>query len=149
MPLTKSISDVVQGNPITTNYQPVKAEVSLLLTELSDGQGGVGYRTGTGGTVVQGANKSTDVTLNFNAGKITTASNALGANTTVRFTVNNSLVQSLDTPLVTVQSPASKYRVWVDSCPTNSFVIALENITGGSLSEAVVISFGILKGAAT
>ena len=37
MALTKPISDVIQGNPITTGYQPVKAEMSTLITELING----------------------------------------------------------------------------------------------------------------
>ena len=35
MAYTKPISDVCQGNPITSTYQPVKAEMSTLLTELA------------------------------------------------------------------------------------------------------------------
>ena len=62
MTLTKSISDVIQGNPITAGYQPVKAELSLLITELDAGQNSIGYKPGTGGAVVQITSKTTGVT---------------------------------------------------------------------------------------
>lgn len=37
MALTKPIQDVCEGNPVATIYQPVKAEFTTLLTELSNG----------------------------------------------------------------------------------------------------------------
>lgn len=162
MALTKSISDVTQGNPITTTFQPIKAEFSTLLTELQDGSlptykaaqilataavGISGYDTGSGGTVTQITSKATTVVLSKPSGRITTHAAALAANTTVRFTVTNTLVALADAPLVAIQSPATKYRAWVDTVAAGSFVIALENITAGSLSEAVLINVNIFKGA--
>jgi hypothetical protein len=149
MTLTKSISDVVQGNPMTAGYQPVKAEVSVLLTELDAGQNSIGYKAGTGGTVTQITSKSTGVTLSFDTGRITTQSAALAAGATVRFTATNTGVLINDVPVLSIRSPASKYRVWVDSVAAGSFVVALENVTGGSLSEAVLINFALFKGATT
>jgi len=149
MTLTKSISDVIQGNPITAGYQPVKAELSLLITELDAGQNSIGYKPGTGGPVVQITSKTTGVTLSLDAGRITTQAAALGANTTVRFTVTNTGMVNIDVPLLAIQSPASKYRVWVDSVATGSFVVALENVTSGSLSEAVLINFTRMTGSTT
>ena len=37
MALTKPIQDVIEGNPVATSYQPVKAELTTLLTEMTDG----------------------------------------------------------------------------------------------------------------
>lgn len=37
MALTKPIQDVFQGNPVSGTYQPVAAEVTTLLTEITDG----------------------------------------------------------------------------------------------------------------
>lgn len=37
MALTKPIIDVFEGNPVVGTFQPVKAEVTTLITELTDG----------------------------------------------------------------------------------------------------------------
>ena len=57
MALTKSISDVTQGNPITTTFQPIKAEFSTLFTEITNGSLPLFVMGGTSalGTVAPGA----------------------------------------------------------------------------------------------
>lgn len=54
MALTKPIQDVIEGNPVATAYQPVKSELTTLLTEITNGTIGVltfGLTTHTAGTL--------------------------------------------------------------------------------------------------
>jgi hypothetical protein len=112
--------------------------------------GGFGYDTGTGGTVTQATNKSTAVTLNKMCGKITTNNAPLGANTTVTFALNNTQIGVNDSILVNVNSPGlatdGTYQAWANVGLSNQTVICLRNISGGSLSEAVVLTFNVIKG---
>lgn len=114
----------------------------------SAGTTGVGYTTGAGGTVTQATSKSTTVTLNTVTGQITMNNAALAAATTVAFTVNNSTVAITDVAQVTASSGASNwgnYNWWV-VCATGAMVIYVRNISAGSLSEALVFNFAIIKG---
>jgi hypothetical protein len=112
--------------------------------------GGFGYDTGAGGTVTQATNKSTAVTLNKMCGKITTNNAPLGANTTVTFALNNTQIGVNDSILVNVNSPGlatdGTYQAWANVGLSNQTVICLRNISGGSLSEAVVLTFNVIKG---
>lgn len=119
------------------------------LLAISDG-GGLGYGTGAGGTVTQATNKATAVTLNKPTGQITMNGAALGANTTVGFTLNNTLIAAPDTILVNNaggNGGSPNYQVWVYIVQAGSCLIAVRNISGGSLSESVVINFAVIKGA--
>lgn len=106
----------------------------------------LGYTAGAQGTVTQATSKSTAVTLNKPAGQITMNNAALGATTTVTFTLNNSMISANDTLIVTVSSggTAGAYNAWVSGLAAGSATIALRNITGGSLSEAVVLNFALI-----
>lgn len=106
--------------------------------------GSLGYGTGAGGTVTQATSKSTAVTLNRPTGQITLSNEALAANTTVSFNFNNSLVTANDAIAVSFNSP--NYNVWV-GCTAGVAVVYVRNISGASLSEALVINFTLLKGA--
>jgi hypothetical protein len=109
---------------------------------------GVGYATGAGGAVTQTTSKSNGVTLNKAAGQITMNNAALAAAAVVSFTVTNSAVAATDTINVNLQSgnaTAGTYRYWVDKVSAGSFVLAVENRSGGSLSEALVFNFAVLK----
>lgn len=110
----------------------------------------LGYMTGAGGSITQSTNKGTAVTLNTATGQITTSNAALAANTTVAFTLNNSQIAANDTIVIHRISGGTdlSYRVWIDKVGAGTASIALRNETGGSLSEAVVLQFSILKGVA-
>lgn len=114
---------------------------------------GLGYGTGAGGTVTQITSKATAVTLNTLAGRITMEAGALGATTTTQFTFNNSTITSADVLILNIYSGASSaginYNVWVGNVGTGAAAINVRNISGGSLSEAVVIQFVVIKGAAS
>ena len=73
---------------------------------------------------------------------------ALAAGASVFFTVNNSLAGTMDTPIVTVSYPGSgQYAAWVSASAAGGFEVSVKNNTSGSLSDAVVLNFAIIKGA--
>lgn len=108
----------------------------------------VGYATGSGGTVTQLTSKSTGVTLNKACGQITTHNAALAAGAEVTFTVTNSTVAATDIPVVAISSggTAGSYGVWATAVAAGSFAITLSNLSAGSLSQAIVINFAVIKG---
>jgi hypothetical protein len=112
--------------------------------------GGVGYTTGAGGTVSQGGNKSTGVTLNTATGQITMQNTALAADTTVSFTLTNSNLDGTDLMVINhVSGGTAGAYVFNVACNTGSAVISVRNITAGSLSEALVLRFAVIKGSIT
>ena len=67
----------------------------------------IGYAAGAQGTVTQGTSKSTGVTLNKSAGRITMNGALLAANTAVSFTLTNSLISTNDTIIVCISGGAT------------------------------------------
>lgn len=108
----------------------------------------IGYTTGAGGTVTQLTSKATGVTLNKACGQITMHNAALAATTSVTFTLTNSLIAATDTVLVSIQSVATvaSYFVQVDAVAAGSCQITLRNYTAGSLGQAIVLNFAVIKG---
>ena len=106
----------------------------------------LGYTAAAQGTVTQATDKSTAVTLNKAAGRITMNAAALAANTAVVFNLNNSYISSNDLVIVNVSGggTAGAYTVYVSSMSAGVAAIALRNLTAGSLSEAVVINFALI-----
>jgi len=112
---------------------------------LSDEQ--IGYTAAAQGTVTQATDKSTAVTLNKPAGRITMNGASLATATNATFTLNNSFISANDTVILTIsggQATPGSYNVFANNLGTGSVSISLRNISGGSLSEAVVINFAIL-----
>lgn len=111
---------------------------------LSDEQ--LGYTTAAQGTVTQATDKSTAVTLNRPAGRITMNAASLAANTAVSFTLNNSFISSNDLLIVNVSAggTAGAYTTYISSMTAGSAVVTLRNMTGGALAEAVVLNYAIL-----
>ena len=105
----------------------------------------------TGGTVTQATNKGTGVTLNTESGQITMNDAALAAAAEVSFTVTNSKVAATDVVVACHGSAgtAGAYIVSANSIAAGSFKITVSNVSGGSLSEAIVINFVALKGASS
>ena len=112
----------------------------------------LGYSAAAQGTVTQLTDKSTAVTLNKSAGRITMNNAALAGNTAVSFTLNNSLISANDTIIVcissvTTGSTAGAYTSYVSNMTTGSASITLRNLSGTSYSEAVVINFAVIHSA--
>ena len=104
-----------------------------------------GYVSGTG-TITQATNKATGVTLNSPSGQITLNGAALAANTTVSFTLTNSSITANDILILNHLSAgtAGSYllNAQAGACTAS---INVRNITAGSLSEAIVIGFAVIK----
>lgn len=117
---------------------------------LVTGSGGLGYGVGSGGTVTQATSKTTAVTLNKPSGLITTNNAALGAGARAVFQFSNSLIGTADALAVSIGGgapAATSYRCWVGYTSAGQAFIGIENLTAGSLSEAVEINFAVIKGA--
>ena len=107
----------------------------------------IGYTAAAQGTVTQATSKSTAVTLNKPAGRITMDAASLATATNATFTLNNSFISANDTVILTIsggQATAGSYNVFANNLGTGTVSISLRNISGGSLSEAVVINFAVI-----
>lgn len=106
-----------------------------------------GYATGAGGTVSQNANKSTAVTLNKLTGEITMNAAALAAGAIATFVLNNSTVAAGDMIVVSHHSGGTVGPYLINGRVTGAGAasIAVRNTSAGSLSEAIVIKFAVIK----
>ena len=104
-----------------------------------------------GGTVTQATNKGTGVTLNTESGQITMNNAALADAAEVSFTVTNSKIAATDVVVACHGSAgtAGAYIVSANAIAAGSFAITVSNVSGGALSEAIVINFVALKGASS
>jgi hypothetical protein len=113
----------------------------------------IGYATSAQGTVTQLTDKSTGVTLNKSAGRITMNNAALAGATAVSFILTNSTISTNDTMIVnigsnTTGSALGAYTTYVSYLAAGSALITLRNLTAAtSYSEAVVINYAIIHGA--
>jgi hypothetical protein len=109
----------------------------------------IGYSAAAQGAVTQLTDKTTAVTLNKSAGRITMNNAALAGNTAVSFTLNNSLLSANDTVIVCISGGATTgaYTSYVTSLTTGSAILTLRNLTGTSYSEAVILNFATIHGA--
>lgn len=113
---------------------------------LVTGSGGLGFSTGAGGAVTQATSKSTSVTLNKMCGAITMNAASLAAGASVVFQLNNSMIGVGDVIHVnTVGFSLANYRVRAGNAGSGLCAICLENASGGSLAEAVVVWFVVVK----
>lgn len=150
------IHDDANGNVL---YPPVGGNNSDSTMDYLFGQtgkpvrfsGGFGFGTGAGGTVTQATSKSTSVTLNTMSGTITMNNASLAAGATVSFGLNNTFIQNTDLVLVNLIQiggtyDAANYQIWAaPGSGNNVALIYVKNISGGSLSDALQINFGVIK----
>lgn len=99
-----------------------------------------------GGAVTQLTSRTTGVTLSKLSGGITMFS-AAGSATAATFTVTNTLVVATDTILLSQVSGTNLYNLHVTAVAAGSFNITFYT-TGGTATDAPVINFAIVKGAA-
>lgn len=107
------------------------------------GAGGLGYTTGSGGTVTQATSRTTGVTLNKTNGAITLVS-AAGSTTFQSFTVTNSTVAATDVIHVVQKSGTDKYAIWVTAVAAGSFQLTFATLSG-TTTEQPVFNFAVLK----
>ena len=126
-----------------TNILAANATASGFVKSVS-ASAGVGYGTGAGGTVTQGTNRNTAVTLNKICGQITTTSES--ANNGL-FTVNNSTVAATDTVIVNLVSgpAAGTFVIVVNAVGAGSFRIFYNNAGGAGETNPFVINFSVIK----
>jgi hypothetical protein len=110
---------------------------------------GIGYRTGSGGTVTQATSRTTGVTLNTTCGAITTHTASLAAAAEATFTVTNSAVAATDTVVLSIKSGAAATPMaWVSAVAAGSFQITISNLHASTAETgAIVINFAVVKAA--
>jgi hypothetical protein len=71
--------------------------------------------------------------------------------TSVQFVLTNNGITATDVLIVNLKSgnSAGSYFVSVDAVAAGTATISLRNYSGGNLSEAVVLSYVVIKGAIT
>ena len=110
--------------------------------------GEIGYTAAGQGSVTQLTDKSTAVTLNKGAGRVTMNAAALAGNTAVSFTMNNSFISANDILILNVGAGAvadpTAYTVYVSNLTSGAAVITVRNLTATSRSEAIVINFALI-----
>ena len=121
------------------------------MTSVFEAVGGKAIGYVSGGAVTQATNKGTSVTLNTTSGQITMNNAALADAAEVTFTVTNDKVAATDTIVVNHGSggTAGAYWLCVSTVAAGSFKISVGNLSGGSLSEAIVLNYNVIKGAAS
>jgi len=136
------------GQVLTTPNIGAATGTSLSTTgnQVISSTGKHGYATGAGGTVTQATSKATGVTLSKSTGQITLNNAALAADTTVSFTLTNTVIEAGDILIMNHISAgtAGSYLLNAQSA-AGSASINVRNITTGSLSEAIVIAFAVIK----
>lgn len=110
---------------------------------LSTGSGGIGYATGSGGTVTQVTSRTTGVTLNKINGSITLVS-AAGTTAWQTFVVTNSTVASTDTVVVSQATGVDLYQIFVTDINNGNFQLSFAT-TGGTTVEQPSFNFAVIK----
>lgn len=131
---------------VVANSVNVRAKGSLTSDAAA---GGIGYATGAGGTVAQGAGsgKATAFTLSKVTGQITTDGANLAADTTVSATWTNTAIAATDVVAINHLSGGTigAYSFNVQ-CGAGTATLSITNRSAGALAEALVLSFVVLKG---
>lgn len=98
-------------------------------------------------TVTQATSKSTGVSLTAQCGQITLNNAALAASTSVGFTFTNAYIDINDFVDVQITSggTVASYVCGVDSVAAGQCTVHLRNVSAGSLSEALVVTFIVIK----
>lgn len=126
----------------------VNSTIASNSTILANGNSSkIGYNTGAGGTITQGAGaKTNSVTLNRPTGIIVTDNAALAANTAVTFNLSNSVIEATDIVVVSHISGGTlgSYNFAVAPTASNANIV-IRNITAASLSEALTLRFIVIK----
>ena len=109
---------------------------------------GLGFYTGAGGTITQATSKATAFTLDKMCGQITTAADSLAHQTVVSATWTNSKIAATDVVIINHKSGGTVgvYTFNVSCGAGTATLYIRNNQTSGTLSEALVLSFVVIKG---
>lgn len=153
-------------NPtLTTPVIGVATGTSLAVTGkiTSSGIAGIGYATGAGALYTQITSRTTTVdngsktsgTSQALVGSIITFATAVGSASwgsanVQTFTFTNTSIAATDQVNVNVKSGGTlgAYYAWCSSTGAGTCTISIMNVSGGSLTEAVTLTYAIIKGVA-
>ena len=150
-------TSTISNNAVTLPKIVAAAANNTFLARYTSGAGnyetlvttttGLGFYTGAGGTITQATSKATAFTLSKMCGQITTAADALGAATIVSSTWTNTLIAATDVVIINHKSGGTlgAYTINV-ACLSGTATLTIRNNTAGSLSEALVLNFVVIKG---
>lgn len=140
--LTQRLSDLA-----TAIGARVKAIELVNAAQGRTGTTALGYAVGAGGTITQLTNKSTAVALNKLAGEITMNGAALAAAAIATFTLNNNQLAVGDQLVCTHHATGTfgAYGIAGRVTGAGTASISVRNNSAGSLSEALVIKFTVIK----
>jgi hypothetical protein len=156
-----TLNSLLQSGPVDLGSQPLTTTGTLTVgslaptaaitsssTILANGNSSkIGYDTGAGGSITQGAGaKTNSVTINRPTGIIVTDNAALAANTSVTFNVSNTVISATDIVVVShiAGGTLGSYNFAVAPAAGNAN-ITIRNITAASLSEALTLRFIVIK----
>jgi predicted ThiF/HesA family dinucleotide-utilizing enzyme len=134
---------MAKTKPIGVAYE----DQDIIGSEFVYSGGELGYTADASSAVTQLTSKATGVTLNKSAGQITMNNASLNTATNATFTLSNSTISAKDAVILTIsggQATPGSYNVFANALTTGSVSITLRNISGGTLSEAVVINFAVI-----
>lgn len=127
--------------------QAIAPASSAATGSITSSGGGIGYATGAGGTVTQATSKTTGVTLDKLCGDITMNAAALAASTTVSFVLTSNKIAAGDTLILRHSATGTfgAYTLNAHGFAAGSCTIDVRNVSLGSLSEAIVIRYAVIK----
>ena len=140
---TFSTADINGGTIDGATIGGSTAGAGTFTSAVVNGSGGLGYATGSGGTVTQITSRTTGVTLDKTNGAITLVS-AAGTTSWQTFTVTNSTVAATDTVIVSQKSGTDLNMIHVTAVAAGSFNISFAT-TGGTTTEQPVFNFAVIK----
>ena len=139
----------ISGYSNPTTYYVIATNGSTTFTlSASLGGGAITTTAGTPTGLTYTVNSKTyGVTLNKPSGQITTTASALGAAAETSFTLTNSTIAATDVVYVCIASGATAgaYNVQVDAVAAGSCQISISNLSAGTLSQALVLNFVVIK----
>lgn len=132
----------------TATCASINASTKIRLTAV-DTSGGLGFSTGAGGAYTQVTSKSTTVSgiiTNGWSGSITMHNANLAADTVVSFTFSHSGIDAGDVMILNHISGGTVGAYHLNAqCAADAATINVTNISTGTLGEAVVIQYVIIK----
>ena len=141
-------TQTLAGKTLTTPNIGAATGTSTILTGAitSSGTAGIGYATGAGGAVTQLTSKATAFTLSKTTGTIQFAADALASQTSVASTWTNTTIAATDVVVFTHSSGGTLGAYNIACTPAaGSATINLRNTSAGSLSEAPIFRFAVIK----
>ena len=140
----------LEGSDVTVNS--LTSDTGVTVTAGSLSMTADTLKLDNGGAVTQLTSKSTTVVLDKPVGKITLHAAALASDAIVTFQVTcATFARATDVCIVNHHSGGTigKYSVDATGHAAGSFKITVTNISGGSLSEAIVLHYALIKTAHT